>query len=53
MRFCVVKAGVPRKKFIHCFPGNETNMEWIKAFKKENPKQDEALLAMAKEIKRA
>ena len=53
MRYCVVKAGVPRKNFIHSFPGNETNMEWVKSFKKENPKQEEALLALAKEIKRA
>jgi len=29
MRFCTLKAKMPRKTFIRSFPGNETNLEWV------------------------
>lgn len=32
MRFCVVKAKLPRRTFIKNFPGNETNLKWIEQF---------------------
>ncbi len=53
MKYCVDKAGTSRKNFIHSFPGNETNLEWLKTYKKDNPKQTEELNLLAKEIKRA
>lgn len=53
MKYCVDKAGTLRKSFIHSFPGNETNLEWLKVYKKNNPAQAEELNALAKEIKRA
>jgi RNA polymerase primary sigma factor len=52
MKYCVDKAGTPRKHFIRSFPGNETNLEWLKRYKKENPAQADALQEQAKDIKR-
>ncbi|MBS0352246.1 MAG: RNA polymerase sigma factor RpoD [Proteobacteria bacterium] len=52
MKYCVDKAGTPRKNFIRSFPGNETNLEWLKTYKKENPQQGEVLQELSKEIKR-
>src|SRR5690606_21996089 len=26
---CVTRAGMPRSHFIHVFPGNETNLNWV------------------------
>ena len=34
MKYCVDKAGTPRKNFIRSFPGNETNVEWLKQLQK-------------------
>jgi RNA polymerase primary sigma factor len=31
LSLCVNKAGMPRPHFIKSFPGNETNLEWLKA----------------------
>lgn len=52
MKYCVDKAGTPRKNFIRSFPGNETNMDWLKNYKKDNPAQAEALQELSKEVKR-
>ncbi|TNF94322.1 MAG: RNA polymerase sigma factor RpoD, partial [Gammaproteobacteria bacterium] len=30
MTLCVKHAGMPRKEFISCFPGNETDLKWVK-----------------------
>lgn len=53
MKYCVDKAGTPRKNFIRSFPSNETNPEWLKQYKKENPKQAGELQEIAKDIKRS
>jgi len=29
MEICVRRSGMPRKTFLHTFPGNETNTEWL------------------------
>ncbi len=29
LKACVNRAGMPRSHFIHAFPGNETNLEWV------------------------
>src|SRR5690606_34925203 len=29
LRICVNRAGMPRSHFIHSFPGNETNLDWV------------------------
>ncbi len=52
MKYCVDKAGTSRKHFIHSFPGNETNLEWLKTYRKTIPTNKELNL-LAKEIKRA
>lgn len=52
MKYCVDKAGTPRKNFIRSFPGNETNQEWLKTYKKENPNQGDDLQEVSKEVKR-
>jgi RNA polymerase primary sigma factor len=52
MKYCVDKAGTPRKNFIRSFPGNETNLEWLKNYKKENAAQGEALQEVSREVKR-
>ncbi|WP_374475642.1 RNA polymerase sigma factor RpoD [Zoogloea sp.] len=31
LSLCVDKAGMPRQHFIKSFPGNETNLDWLKA----------------------
>jgi RNA polymerase primary sigma factor len=53
MKYCVDKAGTPRKNFIRSFPGNETNLEWLKNYKKDNPAQAEVLQEISKEVKRS
>jgi RNA polymerase primary sigma factor len=32
MNLCIDKAKMPRKIFIHAFPGNEINLEWVQRF---------------------
>lgn len=53
MAYCVVKAKTPRKKFIASFPHNETNMNWLEQYKKENKEQAKRLELYSKEIYRA
>ncbi len=53
MRYCVNKAETPRKSFVNSFPNNETNLDWLKNYKKDNPQHAEQLQIYAKEIKRA
>ena len=53
MSYCVMKAKTPRKKFIASFPHNETNMEWLEQYKKENKDQAKRLEKYRKEIYRA
>lgn len=31
MELCVAKAGMPRNHFIKTFPGNETDLDWVKS----------------------
>ncbi len=52
MKTCVDRAGTPRKNFIRSFPGNETNMDWLKHYRKDNPAQAEALQEVSREVKR-
>ena len=51
--YCVMKAKTSRKKFIASFPHNETNMEWLEQYKKENKDQAKRLEKYSKEIYRA
>ena len=51
MKYCVDKAGAPRKNFIRSFPGNETNLEWLKTYKKENPQFAEQLQEIPKKLR--
>lgn len=51
--YCVIKAKTSRKKFITSFPHNETNMEWLRQYKKENKDQAKRLEKYSKEIYRA
>ncbi|MFW0072992.1 MAG: RNA polymerase sigma factor RpoD [Coxiella-like endosymbiont] len=51
--YCVMKAKTSRKKFITSFPHNETNMEWLEQYKKENKDQAKRLEKYSKEIYRA
>jgi RNA polymerase primary sigma factor len=53
MELCIKKAKVTRKAFIASFPQNETNLDWIDKFAKENKNQTEILLLYAKDIRRA
>ena len=43
MDLCVTKAKMPRNYFIKCFPGNETNLEWIDQEIKLNKPYSQAL----------
>ncbi|QTS83624.1 RNA polymerase sigma factor RpoD [Coxiella endosymbiont of Amblyomma nuttalli] len=53
MNYCVTKAKTLRKKFITSFPHNETNIEWLEQYKKENKEQAKRLEKYSKEIYRA
>lgn len=53
MGYCVKKSRIPRKQFIASFPGNESNLNWVNEFAKENQEQSKRLLAFEKEIQRA
>lgn len=53
MNYCVAKAKTTRKKFIASFPHNETNMDWLEQYKKENKEQAKRLELYSKEIYRA
>jgi len=53
MDYCINKAKTPRKSFIASFPNNESNLKWLKAYKKENKAQAKQLDLYSKEIFRA
>jgi len=53
MDYCVKRAGTSRKSFIASFPGHESDMKWIKTYKKENKDQAKQLDLYTKEILRA
>ncbi len=53
IRYCLNKAKAPRKTFIASFPDNETNLNWLDDFKKENPDCSARLEPYRKEIIRA
>jgi len=53
MNYCVNLAKTPRKNFIASFPQNETNMDWLTQYKKENPAQAASLEQFSKDIVRA
>ena len=51
--YCTRKCKIPRKAFIKSFPGNESNLEWLDNFAKENPNYAEKLMNYSREIHRA
>lgn len=53
MDYCVNKAKTPRKKFIASFPHNETNMNWLAEYQKDNKDNAKRLEKFEKEILRA
>jgi len=53
MDYCVNRAGTPRKSFIASFPTHESDLKWLKTYKKENKSQAEQLDIYSKEILRA
>lgn len=50
---CVSKARTPRKSFIHSFPGNESNLDWLAGYIAEHPNAAETLQQHEREIIRA
>ncbi|MCG8378943.1 MAG: RNA polymerase sigma factor RpoD [Proteobacteria bacterium] len=50
MELCVKEAKMPRKEFIASFPGNETNLKWIKNVLKEKAPYTEKLKVFEEEI---
>lgn len=53
LKYLVLKAGTPRKNFIHSFPGNETNMDWLDGYVKENKDKEKIIERYRSEIVRA
>ena len=53
MVYCIRRAKTTRKDFIHSFPGNESNMNWLNEYAEQHPDQSEALLMYSTEILRA
>ncbi|NNF18030.1 MAG: RNA polymerase sigma factor RpoD [Gammaproteobacteria bacterium] len=53
MRYCVAKAGMPRKDFISSFPANETNLEWIDKHIRAKRKHSSILSKLKTDILRA
>lgn len=43
MKYCIKFGGMPRKDFISTFPQNETNLNWLDDWMKENPKYADKL----------
>ncbi|WP_459949935.1 RNA polymerase sigma factor RpoD [Denitratisoma sp. agr-D3] len=50
LHLCVDKAHMPRQHFIKVFPGNETNMEWLKGEVQSNKPYGPALMRAAPAI---
>jgi RNA polymerase primary sigma factor len=46
LSLCVDKAGMPRPHFIKSFPGNETNLDWLKAEISAGPSNSPVLMRM-------
>ncbi len=46
LNLCVDKAGMPRPHFIKSFPGNETNLDWLKAEIANGPANTAVLMRM-------
>ncbi|MBL8451338.1 MAG: RNA polymerase sigma factor RpoD, partial [Zoogloea sp.] len=46
LNLCVDKAGMPRQHFIKSFPGNETNLDWLKAEISAGPNNAPVLMRM-------
>ncbi len=53
LRLAVNKARTPRKHFIHSFPHNETNLDWLDNYIKDHPEQAKKLEFYRKDITRA
>lgn len=53
MAICVTQARTPRKEFIHSFPGNESNLEWLNDYISAHPNAAETLKSREREIIRA
>ncbi|MEK6731839.1 MAG: RNA polymerase sigma factor RpoD [Pseudomonadota bacterium] len=53
MLYCVHKANMPRKDFIHSFPRNATNLDWLNQLEKDNHPTINALKGYDVEILRA
>jgi len=53
MRLCVNEAHMPRRDFIDSFPGNETNLNWLKTISKSKSKYAAALSGYGEDILRA
>lgn len=43
MDLCVSKAGMPRNHFIKCFPGNETDLDWVRLEVESNKSYGQSL----------
>ena len=46
LQLCVDRAGMPRAEFIKSFPGNETNLDWLKEIIAKAPKNVTQLMRM-------
>jgi RNA polymerase primary sigma factor len=46
------EVGLSRKQFVTSFPGNETNLDWIDELKTAYPEREEALSAIAVDLRR-
>ncbi len=53
MKFCVERAGMPRKDFITSFPKNETNLEWLDKQINAKKKHSAPLKRYSRDIQRA
>ena len=53
MELCVKEAKMPRKEFISSFPGNETNLKWLKGVLKKKAPYCEKLKEQEEEILKA
>lgn len=53
LKYLVMKAGMPRKDFVHSFPGNETNLDWLDGFIKDHKDKQKSIERFRPEIQRA
>ena len=52
MRMCVQEAGMPRKRFIESFPGNESRVGWLHVQVRKNYPWGDTLKPFSKDIRR-